>query len=105
MPRLIVIDRNGDERTLESSIGSSIMETIRGHGIDELMAICGGCLSCATCHVYADPSFIDELPAVTEDELTLLDGSDHRRETSRLSCQLFMTEKLDGLKVVIAPED
>ena len=66
---------------------------------------CGGCCSCATCHVYVDPAFADKLPAISADESDLLDSSDHRNATSRLSCQLPMTAALDGLKVTIAPED
>ena len=64
-----------------------------------------GCCSCATCHVYVDPAFTDKVNALSEDENDLLDSTDHRQDTSRLSCQLQMTAELDGLKVTIAPED
>ncbi|MDX3910124.1 MAG: 2Fe-2S iron-sulfur cluster-binding protein [Sphingobium sp.] len=105
MPKLIVVNRSGEESTVEGDAGLSVMEIIRDNGFDELLALCGGCCSCATCHVYADPAFADALPAMTEDENDLLDSSDHRNETSRLSCQLVMTEALDGLRVTIAAED
>jgi 2Fe-2S ferredoxin len=105
MAELIVMTREGNEHTVQASDGASIMEAIRDGGIDELLALCGGCLSCATCHVYVDPDFADLLPAVSADEDDLLDGSTHRTERSRLSCQLQMTDALSGMRVVIAPED
>jgi len=105
MPKLIVVTREGEESTIEGDAGLSVMEVIRDNGIDELLALCGGCCSCATCHVHVDPAFADKLPAMSEDENDLLDSSDHRNETSRLSCQIALTAELDGLKVTIAPED
>lgn len=105
MPKLIVTNRDGDESAIEADYGVTVMEAIRDNGFDELLALCGGCCSCATCHVYVDPAFDDKLPMLSEDENDLLDGSDHRNETSRLACQLFLSAELDGLKVTIAPED
>lgn len=105
MPKLIVVNRSGEEQTVEGDAGLSVMEVIRDNGIDELLALCGGCCSCATCHVYVDAAFADQLPAISEDENDLLDSSDHRNERSRLSCQLIMSDALDSLKIEIAPED
>ncbi|TVV70466.1 2Fe-2S iron-sulfur cluster-binding protein [Sphingomonas solaris] len=105
MPKLIVVTREGEESTLEGDAGLSVMEVIRDAGIDELLALCGGCCSCATCHVHVDADWVDRLPAMSEDENDLLDSSDHRNETSRLSCQLPLTDALDGLRVTIAEED
>jgi ferredoxin, 2Fe-2S len=105
MAKLVVVSRNGEERTVEAKAGHSVMEVIRDSGFDELLALCGGCCSCATCHVYVDPAFSAALPALSEDESDLLDSSDHRNETSRLSCQINMTDAMDGLRVTIAPED
>jgi len=105
MPKLIVVNRDGAEQTVEGDKGLSVMEVIRDHGFDELLALCGGCCSCATCHVYVDPAFADALPAMSEDENDLLDSSDHRNDTSRLSCQVVLSNALDGLRVTIAPED
>ncbi|MDR7101765.1 2Fe-2S iron-sulfur cluster-binding protein [Croceicoccus sp. BE223] len=105
MPKLIVVNREGEESTVDAADGLSVMEAIRDNGFDELLALCGGCCSCATCHVYVDPAFADKLPALSEDEDDLLDSSDHRNETSRLSCQIPLNADLDGLKVTIAPED
>jgi ferredoxin, 2Fe-2S len=105
MPKLVVTNRAGEEKTVEAGAGLSVMEAIRDNGFDELLALCGGCCSCATCHVHVDAAWADKLPAMSEDENDLLDSSDHRDATSRLSCQLHMTAELDGLKVTIAPED
>lgn len=105
MPKLIVVNRSGEEQEVEGENGLSVMEVIRDNGFDELLALCGGCCSCATCHVYVDPAFVDKLPAISEDESDLLDSSDFRNETSRLSCQLVVSDAVDGLRVTIAPED
>ncbi len=105
MPKLIVVTREGVESTVEAETGLSVMEVVRDSGFDELLALCGGCCSCATCHVYVDPAFADKLPPMSEDENDLLDSSDHRNETSRLSCQVTMTPDLDGMRVTIAAED
>jgi len=105
MPKLVVVTREGEESTIDVDDGVTVMEAIRDNGFDELLALCGGCCSCATCHVMIDPAFTDKLPAMSEDEDDLLESSDHRAETSRLSCQIPFTDALDGLKVTIAPED
>lgn len=105
MPKLIVVTREGNETVLEGEAGLSVMEVIRDGGIDELLALCGGCCSCATCHVHVDPAFADKLNPMSDDENDLLDSSDHRNDQSRLSCQIQLTAALDGLRVTIAPED
>ena len=105
MPKLIVVDRAGTEKTIDAQTGLTLMEAIRDNGFDELLALCGGCCSCATCHVYVDPAFADKLPPMSEDENDLLESSDHRNDTSRLSCQVPLTAEMEGLKVSIAAED
>ncbi len=105
MPKLIVTLRDGEEREIDGAAGLSVMEVIRDGGIDEILALCGGCCSCATCHIHVDPEFAAKLPAISEDENDLLDSSSTRDEYSRLSCQLPFGEELDGLKVRIAEED
>ncbi len=105
MPKLIVVNRAGRESAVDVADGLTVMEAIRDNGFDELLALCGGCCSCATCHVHVDPAFSDALPAISEDEDDLLESSDHRNDTSRLGCQIPFTADLDGLKVTIAPED
>jgi 2Fe-2S ferredoxin len=105
MAELNVVTREGGEIVLEPQDGISVMEAIRDAGIDELLALCGGCCSCATCHVHVDPAFANRLPPMSEDENDLLDSSDHRDERSRLSCQIIFRADLDGLRVTIAAED
>ena len=105
MPKLIVVTRGGDEREVEGEAGRTVMEIVRDAGFDELLALCGGARSCATCHVYVDPAFASLLPAMSPDEDELLDSSTHREARSRLSCQIPFGPALDGLKVIIAEED
>ncbi len=105
MPNITVVNQSGEESSIPATVGRTLMESIRDNGFDELLALCGGCCSCATCHVHIDPAFMDRMPNVSEDENDLLDSSDHRNEYSRLSCQIPITEALDGLKVTIAQED
>lgn len=105
MPQLIVTTREGDTRTVEAASGITAMEAIRDAGFDELLALCGGCCSCATCHVHVDEAFLPLLPAMGEDENELLDSSSHRDERSRLSCQIRLDDSLSGMRVRIADED
>ncbi|MEG3125960.1 2Fe-2S iron-sulfur cluster-binding protein [Sphingomonas sp. GB1N7] len=105
MATLIVTTREGDVRELDGQSGLSVMENIRDAGIDELLALCGGCLSCATCHVNVDEADFNRLPPMSEDEDDLLGSSDRRTATSRLSCQILFSDALAGLRVAIAPED
>ena len=105
MPRLTIVTRDGSEHEVEGETGLSVMEIIREHGFDELLALCGGCCSCATCHVHVDPAWAERLRPMKGDEDDLLDSSDHRVAGSRLSCQLEFGPDLDGLRVRIAPED
>ena len=105
MPKLIVTTREGETSEIEVEDGLTVMEAIRDNGFDELLALCGGCCSCATCHVHVDQAFADKLPEMSEDEDDLLESTDHRTDGSRLSCQIPFTAELDGLKVTIAPED
>jgi len=105
MPKLIVVTREGEEREIMGEAGLSVMEVIREAGIDEILALCGGCCSCATCHVHVDPAFAAKLPAIEPDEDDLLDSVDTRDAYSRLSCQVAFGPELDGLRVTIAAED
>ena len=88
MPKHVLITRDGIEAVITGSSDASVMEAIRDAGVDELLALCGGCCSCATCHVHVDEAWIDKLPPMSADENDLLDSSDHMSATSRLSCQL-----------------
>ena len=83
MPKLIVVTREGEEREIMGEAGLSVMEVIRDAGIDEVLALCGGCCSCATCHVHVDPEFAAKLPKMSEDENDLLDSTRRPRRISR----------------------
>lgn len=105
MIRLKIENRVGETREIGVEPAGSLMEAIRDNGFDELLASCGGCCSCATCHVVIDAGFSFELAAMSPDEDSLLDSSDHREKGSRLSCQIPLSNELDGLKLRIAPRD
>lgn len=89
---------------MNAATGRSLMEELRNGGIDEIQALCGGCGACCTCHVYVDAGPVAELPPVSEQEDALLDSSDNRNGRSRLSCQIPVTDSLDGLHLSVAPE-
>jgi len=105
MPKITVISRDGEARDVEAENDLTLMEVIRDNGFDELLALCGGCCSCATCHVHVDPAFAEKVGKMGEDEDDLLESTEHRNETSRLSCQIEVSDALEGLIVTIAPED
>ena len=105
MPRLIVTPREGEARPVEAQSGLSVMEIIRGAGFGEMLALCGGCRSCATCHVHVAQEWLPALSPMSDDENDLLDSTSDRDETSRLSCQLIFSNALDGLAVSIAADD
>ena len=98
-----VTSRDGDTRRVDAKPARSLMLNIRKDA--EIAAICGGCASCGTCHVYVAEDWLDRLPPMQGDEDTTLSFSDWRQPNSRLSCQIRVTDELDGLVVTVAPED
>lgn len=100
-----VISRDGTERTISAVPGVNLMEALRDNGFDEVVALCGGCCSCATCHVYIESGPIGTDTVSGADENDLLEGSGHRQANSRLSCQVPLSNELADLVVRIAPED
>lgn len=105
MTSITVTLRSGDAMTLDATEGVSLMEIAREGGVDDIMALCGGCCACATCHVHISAEWLGKLPSMSEDEDELLDSLPNRVATSRLSCQLVFTAELDGLALTVAPED
>ncbi|WP_207004657.1 2Fe-2S iron-sulfur cluster-binding protein [Trinickia mobilis] len=102
MPIVTYILRDGERREIGVPAGTSVMEAAIRNNVRGIDAECGGCLSCATCHVYVDASSTAELPSPDESELELLEGvAAERRPESRLSCQLVMTPAMSGLVVQI----
>ncbi len=102
---LTVVDRSGHEHVLQRRAGQTVMEIIRDAGLDELTALCGGCCSCATCHVHVDPVSFDALAPMSDDERAMLEDSAHFSEYSRLSCQLRLHEGVSQLRVTISQDD
>ncbi|MCG3749543.1 MULTISPECIES: 2Fe-2S iron-sulfur cluster-binding protein [Amycolatopsis] len=102
MPTVIFVRPGGDRRPIEVGEGVSVMEAAVDNGIDEILAECGGNATCATCHVFVCANDLDRMPAVSELENEMLDGTaEPRRATSRLACQLVADPALDGLTVYL----
>ena len=104
MPRITFIHPDGRTESVEAEADGSAMLAALTHGIDEIVAECGGSAVCATCHVYVEDDWLLKLPPVSDDEDELLEGvATERMPNSRLSCQIRMTPELDGL-VLRLPE-
>ena len=105
MPTIHVTGRDGEEKAVSVDSGMSVMEAIRDNGFDELLALCGGCCSCATCHVHVDPAWIDRVGRLADDsmEADLLQFAEGTTTESRLACQIKLDDRLDGL-VLRVPE-
>jgi 2Fe-2S ferredoxin len=105
MATIYVTDREGNEHVLEAASGLSIMEPLREID-DGIEALCGGMCSCATCHVYIDAKWASRLSERADDELELLEDTEcFKQQESRLSCQIVMTDALDGMRIIVAPEE
>lgn len=104
---LNVTDRQGKKHALEAIEGWRVMEIIRDHAMTDsdlsIKAECGGACACATCHVYVDKAWKHKLVPPTQEETDRLDDAFEVNEDSRLSCQIIMSEKLDGLHITLAP--
>jgi 2Fe-2S ferredoxin len=100
MPSIHFIHPDKRAEHIEATVGDSVMQVATGHGIDGIVAECGGNAMCATCHVYVDESWLACLAAMSGEENDLLDGvAAERRPNSRLSCQIKVTSEFDGLVV------
>ena len=103
MPKLTIISPSGESKTFNVAAGTTVMQV----GRDEMMGIegtCGGCLSCATCHVVVDPKWFQLTGEMSEDENVMLELAAERSATSRLGCQIKMSDGLDGLIVRVPAE-
>ena len=104
MPKITFLEPGGTSRTLDAEVGQSLMELARDNGVPGIVAECNGSLSCATCHCYLPENAAFEVPGPSEMEEDMLDfAASERRETSRLSCQVIVTEEMDGA-VIELPE-
>ena len=100
MPKMVFIERDGAHREVDAPLGLSVLEVAHRHDID-IEGACEGSLACSTCHVIVDPEWYDMLKEASEDEEDMLDLAFGLTETSRLGCQIIMSELLDGLVVTL----
>lgn len=101
MPKITFIEHNGNEHQVDADIGLSVMRAAIDNLVPGIDADCGGECSCATCHVYVDAVWMDKVGRPEDREESMLDLNPEREENSRLSCQIPVTEELDGLKVTV----
>ena len=103
MPKLTFIEKDGNRKEVEAPVGLSIMEIAHRFDVD-IEGACEGSLACATCHVIVDAAWFDRLSEISEDEEDMLDLAFGLQPTSRLGCQIVMSEELDGLVVALPQE-
>jgi len=104
MPRVVFIDPAGEPRTVDVAPGTTLMTAAVKNGVDGIIGECGGVCMCATCHIYVREDFLDKLPPIKDTEEAVLDVTNAERlPNSRLSCQIKMTDALDGLTVTVPP--
>lgn len=99
MPKIVFIEHNGTAHEVEAEVGSTVMETAIRNMVPGIEAECGGALACATCHVYVEEEWKEKTGEASEMEEDMLDFAYEVKPTSRLSCQIKVTEELDGLTV------
>ena len=103
MPRVRFIQADGQTSEVDALSGDSVMETAIDNDIPGIVAECGGACSCATCHVHVDPAWLPKLPEMDPMEDAMLGAANDRQPSSRLSCQIQITEELDGLTMTVVP--
>ncbi len=101
--KIKVTDRDGNKHELEGDSNSTLMEILRDAGLD-IEATCGGCCACATCHVYINDKWFEKINVRDDDEESMLDQAFDVKNTSRLSCQISLSEELDGIELELAPQ-
>lgn len=100
MPKITYIEHNGTKHQVDVPVGSTVMEGARNNAIPGIEADCGGACACSTCHVYVAPDWVGKLPQADDMEVDMLDFAfQPDREGSRLTCQIRVTEALEGLMV------
>lgn len=104
MPSIQVTDLSGSVSTLEAKSGETLMEALRDNGYSDIEAVCGGVCSCSTCHVYIEGDWFSKLGERSEDENQLVTSTDQFKENSRLSCQVTVTDDMDGMAITIAQQ-
>lgn len=102
MPRIIYHDVHGGRHEVDVAVGSTVMEGAVDNGIAGIVAECGGACACATCHAYVAEAWLSSLVPPSEIENAMLDSAADRRATSRLTCQIEVSDALDGLELFVA---
>jgi 2Fe-2S ferredoxin len=102
MPTVHLITHDGQSHTLDVAAGTPLMQAATAAGVPGIVGECGGSAMCATCHVYVDEAWFDQLPPPSDDEEDLLFSTLDKKPTSRLSCQILLSDELDGLRVTLA---
>ena len=105
MPKVTYVEINGERKVCDVAVGISVMEGAIQNGIDGILAICGGSCACSTCHSYVDDAWLDAAGKPGDIESSTLELAFERKPSSRLTCQMEMTDALDGLVVHIAQND
>lgn len=103
MPLIIFKSHDGETKEVHAEAGTSVMQAAVDNGIDGILGECGGCCSCATCHCYVDPAWVAKVPPADSTEVDMLDCVLEPKDTSRLSCQVILTDEMDGI-VIDMPE-
>ena len=101
MPKITYKDNQGNSKTIEVEKGLSVMEGAIQNNIPGIDADCGGSMACATCHVYVEEKWLNKLPKAEEAEVDMIDMAYEPKKNSRLSCQIIVSDELDGLEVSI----
>ena len=105
MPKITYISPDGTRNDVDVKVGYTVMEGAIDNGIDGIVAECGGACACATCHSYIDDAWLEKMPSMDDMEDSMLDVAYERRDNSRLTCQLEVTEEFDGLIVHVADNE
>ena len=103
MIKINIKDRNGNNHEIDAETDYTLMEVLRDKGFD-IEASCGGCCACATCHVYLSDNWLSKIKPMDDDEEAMLDQAFNVKKNSRLSCQIELSDELDGLNIEIAQE-
>ena len=105
MPKIIYQAQDGTRQEVEVENGYSVMEGAINNNIDGIVAECGGACACATCHSYVDEAWIEKLNEMDDMEDSMLDAAFDRKANSRLTCQIEVSDKLDGLVIHVAENE
>ena len=105
MPKIVFHGLDGERRDIDVAVGTTVMEAAVDNGIEGIVAECGGACACATCHSYIDEAWLAKLPPMEDMEDAMLDAALDREARSRLTCQIEMTDALDGLEVFVVQNE